>query len=254
MGITEFGLHGKVAIVTGGKSGIGKAIALALAGAGADVAVCGRVLEDGQLRAVADEVQRLGRRSLAVRTDISRKADVDNLVKTVVNEFGGIDILVNNAGNYFMAPLVETPEDDWDRIINTHLKGYYFCCQAAGKIMAARKRGNIINIASAVTHKVTPRAGVYCIAKGSVIMLTRVLAVELAPYNIRVNAISPGLVKTKLLEAWFSDEAYKRIEPQVPLGRMAQPDDMTGAAIFLASDASSFITGQTIVVDGGRYL
>ncbi len=254
MSIAKFSLQGKIAIVTGGKSGIGRAIALALAEAGADVAVCGRVLEDGELQAMADDIKRLGQRSLALRADISRRTDVDNLVQRVISEFGGIDILVNNAGNYFMAPLLETPEDDWDRIIDTHLKGYYFCCQAAGKIMAARKRGNIINIASAVTHKVTPRAGVYYIAKGSVIMLTRVLAVELAPYNIRVNAISPGLMKTKLLEPWLTDEAFKRIEPKIPLGRMAQPDDMTGAAIFLASDASSFITGQTIVVDGGRYL
>ena len=254
MGIAEFGLQGKIAIVTGGKSGIGRAIALALAEAGADVAVCGRVLEDGELQAVADEIKRLGRRSLAVRADISRRTDVNNLVQRVVSEFGGIDILVNNAGNYFMAPLLETPEDDWDRIIDTHLKGYYLCCQAAGKKMVAQKRGNIINIASAVTKKVNPRAGVYCIAKGGVIMLTKVLAVELAPYNIRVNAISPGLMRTKLLEPWLTDEVFKRVEPQIPLGRIAQPDDMTGAAIFLASDASSFITGQTIVVDGGRYL
>ena len=133
MGIAEFGLQGKIAIVTGGKSGIGRAIALALAEAGADVAVCGRVLEDGELQAVADEIKRLGRRSLAVRADISRRTDVDNLVQRVISEFDGIDILVNNAGNYFMASLLETPEDDWDRIIDTHLKGYYFCCQAAGK-------------------------------------------------------------------------------------------------------------------------
>jgi NAD(P)-dependent dehydrogenase (short-subunit alcohol dehydrogenase family) len=251
MGIAEFGLHGKVAIVTGGKSGIGRAIALALAEAGADVAVCGRVLEDGQLRAVAGEIQRLGRRSLAVRADISRKTDVDDLVQMVVNEFGEIDILVNNAGIFFEASFLEASEDNWDKVIDTDLKGYYFCCQAAGKIMVAQKRGNIINITSGVTMKAHPQVSLYSIAKAGVVMLTKVLAVELAPYNIRVNAISPSLVKTKLIEPWFSEDALEQEKHEIPLGRVAEPVDMTGAAVFLASDSSSFITGQTIVVDGG---
>ena len=182
MGIAEFGLQGKIAIVTGGKSGIGRAIALALAEAGADVAVCGRVLEDGELQAVADEIKRLGRRSLAVRADISRKTDVDNLVQRVISEFDGIDILVNNAGIFFEASFLEASEDDWDKVIDTDLKGYYFCCQAASRIMVARKRGNIINITSGVTMKAHPQVSLYSIAKAGVVMLTRVLAVELAPY------------------------------------------------------------------------
>ncbi len=251
MSIAEFGLQGKIAIVTGGKSGIGRAIALALAEAGADVAVCGRVLEDGELQAVADDVKRLGRRSLAVRADISRRTDVDNLVQMVISEFGGIDILVNNAGIFFEAPFLEASESDWDKVIDTDLKGYYFCCQAAGKIMAARKSGNIINITSGVTLKAHPQVSLYSVAKAGVVMLTRVLAVELAPHNIRVNAISPSLVKTKLIEPWFSEDALEQEKYEIPLGHVAEPVDMTGAAIFLASDASSFITGQTIVVDGG---
>ncbi len=251
MGTAGSSLEGKVAIVTGGKRGIGRAIALALAEAGADVAICSRVLEDGELQTVADEIQRLGRRSLAVQADISRKADVDNLMERVVGEFGAIDILVNNAGIYFQASFLEASESDWDKVINTDLKGYYFCCQAAGKRMAVQKRGNIINITSGVTIKAHPQVSLYSIAKAGVVMLTRVLAVELAPYNIRVNAISPSMVKTKLIEPWFSEDALEQEKHEIPLGRVAEPVDMTGAAVFLASDASGFITGQTIVVDGG---
>ena len=254
MGIAEFSLQGKVAIVTGGKRGIGRAIALALAEAGADVAVCSRGLEGGELRDVAGEIEKLGRRSLAVQADITCKSDVDNLVQRVVDEFGHIDILVNNAGNYIRAPLLETREDDWDAIIDTHLKGYLFCCQAVGNKMVAQKKGSIVNIASALTVRPAPGRGAYSIAKAGVIMLTRVLALELGSHNIRVNAISPGMTRTKLVESWFSEEAFKQIETEIPLGRLARPEDITGAAVFLASDASSYVTGQTIVVDGGRFV
>ncbi|MBA7655931.1 3-oxoacyl-[acyl-carrier-protein] reductase FabG [subsurface metagenome] len=148
MSIPSFSLEGKVAIVTGGRRGIGKAIALAFAEAGADVAVCDLVVEDGELEAVAEEIRRLGRRSLAVQADITRKTDVDNLVKGVAEGLGAIDILVNNAAIISWVPLLETPEDDWDRIIDTDLKGYYLCSQAVGKGMVERKKGNIISIAS----------------------------------------------------------------------------------------------------------
>jgi len=254
MTISDFSLPGKVAIVTGGKSGIGRAIALALAEAGADVAVCSRGLEDGELRNVAAQIEKLGRRSLAVRADITCQSDVDSMVKGVVDEFGHLDILVNNAGNYLRAPLLEMSKDDWDAIIDTHLKGYMFCCQAAGNIMVEQKRGSIINIASALTVKPAAGRGAYSIAKAGVVMLTRVLALELGCHNIRVNAISPGMTRTKLIESWFSEEAFQQIATEVPLGRLAKPEDITGAAVFLASDASSYITGQTILVDGGRFV
>ena len=253
MGIPSFSLEGKVAIVTGGKRGIGKAIALAFAEAGADVAVCSRVIKDGELQAVANEIQGLGRRSLAVQADITRKTDVDNLVQRVVDEFTAIDILVNNAGIYFVdPPLLDVPEGDWDKIINVNLKGHYLCSQAVGKRMVDRKAGNIINIASELAIKPSSEAGVYCIAKAGVVMLTRVLAKELASYNIRVNAIAPGAARTKILEYLLSDpEALKQCEAQIPLGRIAEPGDIIGTALFLASEASSYITGHTILVDGG---
>lgn len=253
MGVPGFSLAGKVAIITGGKRGIGRAIALAFAEAGADIVVCSRVVEDGELGAVAEEIQRLGQHSLAVQTDITRKTDVDNLVQRVMDEFGGIDILVNNAAMNIMAPLLDLREDGWDRIINTDLKGYYLCCQAVGKTMVDRKRGNIINMASTAAMKARQKMGAYCIAKAGVVMLTRVLALELATYNIRVNAIAPSTVKTKFSQPlWSAPETLKRIEAEIPLGRLAEPDDIIGTALFLASDASSYITGHTIIVDGGR--
>jgi len=252
VGIPPFTLSGKVAIVTGARQGIGKAIALALAEAGADIAICDRVIEDGELNAVAEEVKRLGRRSLAVQADITQKAEVDGLVKRVVAEFGVIDILVNNAAVNIMAPLLELREDGWDRVIDTDLKGYYLCSQAVGRRMVEQKRGNIINIASTAAIASAPEMGAYCIAKAGVVMLTRVLAVELAQYNIRVNAIAPSMVKTKFSEPLWSDpETLKQIESEIPLGRLAEPGDIIGAVLFLASDASSYITGHTIIVDGG---
>jgi len=255
MDIPSFSLESKAAIVVGGKRGIGKAIALGFAKAGADVAVCSRALEDGQLRAVADEIQGLGRRSLAVQADITRSADVDHLVQRVTDEFGVIDILVNSAGVVIRAPLLELREDDWDETIDTDLKGCYLCCKVVGRRMVEQRRGNIINIASSLTTlttKAVPQMGVYSVAKAGVLMLTRVLAVELASHNIRVNAISPGLTRTEMSD-WVSrnPEILKEMVAGRPLGRIAEPADMIGAAIFLASDASSYITGHTILVDGG---
>ncbi len=253
MDISSFSLEGKTAIVTGGKRGIGRAIALAFAQAGADVAVCGRVIEDGELRAVADEIQRLGRRSLAIQADISRKTDVDNLVQRVMDQLGGIDILVNNAAISLSASLLDMPEDVWDETINTDLKGYYLCCQAVGKRMVERKKGSIISISSRVGIRAAINSGAYCVAKAGVLMLTRVLALELANYNVRVNAIAPGWVKTEMTKShWSVPEALKQLESVIPMGRFGEPCEIAGAALFLASDASSYITGHTIVVDGGR--
>ena len=252
MGTSSFSLPGKVVIITGGRRGIGKAIALAMAEAGADIAICDRVIEDGELNAVAEEVKRLGRRSLAVQADITHKADVDALVQRVMDEFGAVDILVNNAAMNIRALLLELSEDGWDRVIDTDLKGYYLCSQAVGRRMVEQKRGNIINIASTAAIASAPEMGAYCIAKAGVVMLTRVLAVELAQYNIRVNAIAPSMVKTKFSEPLWSDpETLKQIESEIPLGRLAEPGDIIGAVLFLASDASSYITGHTIIVDGG---
>ena len=252
MGAPSFPLPGKVAIVTGGRRGIGRAVALALAEAGADIAICDRVIEDDELKAVAEEVRRLGRRSLAVQADITHKTDVESLVQRVIDEFGVIDILVNNAAMNIRAPLLELGEDGWDRVIDTDLKGCYLCSQAAGKRMVDQKRGNIINIASTAAIKAAPQMGAYCIAKAGVVMLTRVLALELAKYNIRVNAIAPYMVKTKFSQPlWGDPEILNQLESEIPLGRLAGPGDIIGSVLFLASDASSYITGHTIIVDGG---
>lgn len=250
MGTPNVSLEGKVAIVTGGGTGIGRGIALEFAEAGADVVVASRRLS--VLEKVSEEVKTLGKRSLAVQTDISRKTDVDNLVQRVMDEFGGIDILVNNAVIFPHAPLLELSEDDWDEAFNVNLKGYYLCCQAVGKGMVERKKGNIINIVSVAGMRASVANSAYSIAKAGVIMLTRGLARELASYNIRVNAIAPGVVRVERSQNWLSNpEHLKQEEARMPLGRMGEPSDIGSVAVFLASDASSYMTGSTIVVDGG---
>jgi NAD(P)-dependent dehydrogenase (short-subunit alcohol dehydrogenase family) len=245
-------LEGRVALITGGRRGIGRAIALALAEAGADVALGDRVIDDGQLEKVAAEIKELGRRSLALQADITKKAEVDGLVEKIVAEFGAIDILVNNAAMNIRAPLLELNEEGWDKVIDTDLKGYYLCSQAVGKVMVKQKRGNIINIASTAAMGASPEMGAYCIAKAGVVMLTRVLALELAQYNIRVNAVAPYLVKTRFSQPlWDDAETLKQIESEIPMGRLAEPEDIVGSVLFLASDESAYVTGHTIVVDGG---
>jgi NAD(P)-dependent dehydrogenase (short-subunit alcohol dehydrogenase family) len=250
--VGSYSLSGKVAVVTGGRRGIGKAIALALAGAGADIALGDRTVDDGQLEAAAAEIKKLGRRSLAVKADITSKAEVDSFVQKVADELGAVDILVNNAAMNIRAPLLELNEEGWDRVIDTDLKGYYLCAQAAGKIMAKQKRGNIVNIASTAAMDTAPEMGAYCIAKAGVVMLTRILALELAQYNIRVNAVAPSLVKTKFSQPlWADPKTLKEIEAGIPLGRLAETEDITGAVLFLASEVSAYVTGHTLVVDGG---
>ncbi len=252
MSTPNFSLAGKVALVTGARRGIGRAIALALAGAGADVAVCDLVADDYQLNAVAQEIQKLGRRALTVQADTSQKEDVDRMVQKVANQYGGIDILVNNAGIVILSPILEMPEKDWDRLFEVDLKGYFLCAQAAGRKMVERKKGVIINIASQLAFKVEAEMGAYSVAKAGVVMLTRVLARELGKFGIRANSVAPALVRTEFSRhAWGDAEALKLVEASLPLGRVAETTDLVGAVLLLASDASSYITGHTILVDGG---
>lgn len=255
MKVSKFSLHGQTVVVTGAKRGIGKAIAVGLAEAGANVALATHVIKDSNddLNEVAAEINRLGNRSLVIQTDVTQKADVDSLVQRVMDEFGKIDILVNNAGILVRSPLLELPEHEWDSTIATHLKGSYLCCQAVGREMVKRKSGCIINIASNLAFKAVPSMVAYCAAKAGIVMLTRVLAVELGAYNIRVNAVGPGVVRTKMTDyIWSSQEVLEEREAQIPLARIAEPDDVVGAVLFLASDASAYVTGHTIIVDGGR--
>jgi NAD(P)-dependent dehydrogenase (short-subunit alcohol dehydrogenase family) len=246
-------LAGKTAIVTGGRQGIGRAIALALAGAGADIVIADIVTEDGKLEAVAAEIKSLGRRCLAVRADISSRDDVEAMTRRAVRRFNGIDILVNCAGVWIPGQtLIETPEENWDKVIDTNLKGTYFCCRAVGKVMVRQASGNIINLSSQVGLNPGTGAGAYSISKAGIIMLTRQLALELAYKNIRVNALAPGIVKTDFnRDIWGNPEAERQISLGVPLGRLAEPEDIARAAVFLASDDSSYITGAVIPVDGG---
>ena len=252
MGIPNFSLSGEVAIVTGGKRGIGREIALALAGAGADVAVCTRVVDDGGLEAVVDDIKKLGRRSLGIRADTSRKADVDSMTQTVIDQFGRIDILVNNAGVLIRAPFLEMAEDVWQRHMDVNLKGYYLFSQAVAKKMAERRKGCIINIASDLAFKAVPGMSAYCVSKAGIIMLTRALAQELGQYGIRVNVIAPGMIRTELSRPNWSDPAFlSHMETITPLGRIGELNDIVGAALLLASSTSSYMSGSTILVNGG---
>jgi len=247
----RFSLEGKVAIVTGGGRGIGRAIALAFAEAGADVVIGSRTLSD--LESVAQLVQLQGRGALAVQTDIGSKADVDNLVNRTVQEFGTVDILVNNALTNVGGPILDLEEGVWDRVMNTDLKGYYLCSQAAGRVMREKRKGNIISvITGSLYHLGPPGVGTYMVAKAGIAMLTKALAVELGRYNVRVNAIAPGLVRTDITyPLWSNQEALKRREAQIPLGRLADPEEMASVAVFLASDASAYMTGSVVTADGG---
>ncbi len=251
----KFSLKDKVAIVTGAKRGIGKEIALTFAEAGADVAVCTRAVEDGQLEAVAKEIQGLGRRSIAIQVDVGVKADVDRMVQKVIDEFGRIDILVSNAAVNIKYPVLEFPEEDYDKLMNTNLKGCFLCCQAVGKRMKEAGKGVIVNVASENgLQQVTiiPGLSVYSMTKAGVVMLTTTLAKELGPYGIRVNAIAPTSTRTPMSVVWDSPEAEEQVVKNIPLGRVAEPSDQAAAVLFLASEAAGYISGVTLRVDGGK--
>jgi len=251
MDLSRFSLEGKVSLVTGGSRGIGRAIALALADAGADVAVSSRKLPD--LEAVADELQQKGVKSMAVASHIAKGEESRALVDRVKGEWGKIDILVNNAGtNPYYGPLLEVEEWAWDVTMNVNLKGPFLLSQVVAGVMKEQGGGSIINIAS-IMGIVPSELGIYSVSKAGIIMLTQVLAREWGQYEIRVNAIAPGVVKTKLSEALWKDPAKgEEAAKSKALGYIGVPEDIAGAALFLASDASSYITGEVIVVDGGE--
>jgi NAD(P)-dependent dehydrogenase (short-subunit alcohol dehydrogenase family) len=245
-------MAGEVVLVTGGRRGIGKAVALAFAEAGADVAFCYVAREDAELKALVAEIERLGRRALAIHADTSQKSDVENMVQKVMDEFGRIDVLVNNAGIMIKSPLLDLPESDWDKLMNINLKGYYLCAQAVARRMIAQQGGTIINVASQYSFKMTPGMGLYSVAKAGVAMLTRALAQELGKYGIRVNAVAPGLVRTEFSRSsWSNPQILEQCEASLPLGRIAEVADIVGAVLFLASRSSQYVTGHTILADGG---
>jgi NAD(P)-dependent dehydrogenase (short-subunit alcohol dehydrogenase family) len=249
-------LEGRIAVVTGGRRGIGRAVALALAGAGAGVAVADAVTEDGRLEAVAGDIRASGRSALAVRADISRAAEVEAMTRAVLDSFGRIDIMVNCAGVWLPGPtLVECPEEDWDRVIDVNLKGTYLCCRSVGQIMMRQEGGSIVNLSSQVGLNPGVGAGAYSISKAGIIMMTRQLALELAHAGVRVNALAPGIVKTDFnIDLWRGPENERRLAGGVPLGRLAGPEDVARAALFLASDDAAYITGAVLPVDGGWHV
>lgn len=246
----EISLDGKVALVTGASRGIGKAAALGLAQAGADLVIASRKLPD--LEKAAEEIRATGRRCLPVAAHVARLEEIDSLVNKAKNEFGAIDILVNNAGtNPTMASALDVDERAWDAIVNLNLKGLFFLSQAVARVMKERAGGKIINVSSiaGIRPDILP---VYSISKAAVIMATKVMAKEWAPFNIRVNALAPGLIKTRFSAAlWNNPDILKDAMARTPMARVGEPEELVGAVLYLASDASSYVTGQVIAVDGG---
>lgn len=247
-------LSGKVVLVTGAQQGIGRAIALRCATAGADVAV-NWLDDEGAANDIASEIRAVGRRALTVRGDVGRLAEVETMVATVEGELGPIGVLVNNAGVFPRVPFLELRESDWDFVLGVNLKGTCFCAQAVAKRMiAAGRPGAIINLTSGAAYRGSPRGVHYCASKGGVVSLTRQMALELAPHRIRVNAIAPGLTDTAQPRYGSTEAEIAATAQTIPLGRIAQPDDIARTAVFLASDEAGFVTGQIHHVNGGGYL
>lgn len=245
-------LEGKVAVITGAASGIGRGSALRFAEEGADLALADT--NGAGLEETARQVRALGRRAVTQVTDVRDRAQVEQLVDRAVAELGGLDVMLANAGIGSGAPFLEETDEQYDRIMDTNMRGVYLCGQAAARVMVARGGGgSIINIASTYSEVTAPRSSVYSASKGGVRMLTKGMAVELGPHGIRVNCIGPGWIRTGMNP--LSDEArVTRILEGVPLGRIGTPRDVAGAALYLASDDAAYVTGIIIFVDGGWIL
>jgi 3-oxoacyl-[acyl-carrier protein] reductase len=251
--MSKFDLTNKIAIVTGGGTGIGRAITLELARAGADVTIASRSME--HLEPVAKEVNSLGKRCLAVATDVRVPEQVDSMVKRTVDEFSQIDILVNNAGVSFLCSVEDLSPNGWDAVVDINLKGTFLCCKAAGKVMIQQKAGKIINIASVAGVDGSPTMAHYGAAKAGVINFTKSLSIEWGKHNILVNCIAPGLIETEGVKTQMKldpEEVKETLKRSASLARYGQPEEIAYAVVFLASEASSFITGETVAINGGR--
>jgi gluconate 5-dehydrogenase len=246
----ELNLSGLTALVTGGSKGIGLEMALYLAEAGADVAVASRNLKEGE--AAAGEITRRGRKGLAIKADVRLPTECERIVKETLDAFGRLDILVNCAGTNIRKPLLEFTEAEWDSVLDTNLKGLFFCSQAAARVMKERGKGRIVNMSSAAAQIGVPFLGPYAASKGSITQLTKVCAIEWARYGITVNAIGPTYIKTPLTAEWLSDPArYETVISRSAVKRLGEPKDLKYLLLLLVSDASEYITGQTFYVDGG---
>ena len=246
----SFDLKGQVALVTGAARGLGRAISLALANAGADVALGLRDINTG--KGLGKEIEMMNRRALPLQMDITHLDQISQSVDDTVTQLGRLDILVNNAGLGPSNPAENVREEDFDLTLAVNLKGTFFASQAAGRVMIRQRQGRIINLSSQAALVALPTESVYCMTKAAVSHLTRCLAVEWGRYNITVNAVAPTFIQTPGTEEALADEKFRSdVVSRIPLGRIGQPVDVAGAIIFLASPAASLITGSTLLIDGG---
>ncbi len=246
----SFHLAGQVALVTASAKGIGKACALALARAGADIILGLREKESG--RALVRQIQKLGRKALSVQMDVAQMQQIHEAVEAGVQHFKRIDILVNNAGIGAPNPAERVDEKDFDETLAVNLKGTFFTAQAVGKVMIKQRRGRIINISSQAGFVALPTESVYCMTKAAIAHLTKCLALEWARYNITVNAVAPTFIKTAGTRKWLDDQKFRQsVLKRIPLGRIGTPEEVAEPVVFLASPAASLITGATLMIDGG---
>lgn len=245
-----FDISGRKALVTGAGRGIGRVLALALAEADCDVSILEIDIKSAE--STAKEIKQLGRKSIAIQADVTKKDQVDKAFADTAKELGRLDICVNNAGINIQKPAEELPEEDWDKVVDINLKGVFLCSQAAARIMIPQRSGSIINIASmsGVAVNVPQKQAVYNASKAGVAMLSSSLAVEWAQYGIRVNSISPGYMKTKMTLSTMT-HLFPVWESLTPMGRLGEPKELRGAVVYLASDASSYMTGHNLILDGG---
>jgi gluconate 5-dehydrogenase len=245
-----FDLSGKVAIVTGASRGLGQYYATALAKAGADLVITSRKLS--ALTEFKQQIESLGRKALPVQLDVLSQSDIENMVRLAVKEYGKIDILVNNAGMNIRKPTTEVTQQDWDAVLDTNLKGSFFCAQAVAKEMIKRKYGRIINIGSCTCVFGMEGIAAYSASRGAILSMTRTLAAEWGKYGVTVNVLAPGWFKTAQNAVLYQNKDWVNyITDRIPLNRVGQPNDLDGAVVFLASDASEYITGQMLLIDGG---
>ena len=243
-------LNGRIAIVTGASRGLGQSMARALARAGADLVVTSRKPES--LLPFCEEIKELGSQALPLKVDVNVHADIKSMVKTTLTTYGRIDILVNNAGCNIRKPALELTCDEWDMVLDTNLKGVFFCSQAVAPQMIRQKKGKIINMGSASCVFAYPHINAYCASRGGVLQLSKSLAAEWGPFGINVNVLAPGWFKTEQTRVLYEDKEWvDYITERIPLRRTGKMEDLDGAVVFLASDASDYITGQIILIDGG---
>jgi len=253
--LDQFSLAGKKALVTGASRGLGQAMAIALAQAGADIALNGRSEE--RLQETAEAIKAVGRSVVLVPADVSDETQANEMVETAHKELGGLDILVNNAGVWKGTYFFRLKKADWDQVLQTNMTGVFLVAKAAARLMMKQRSGKIINTASVLGLRGSPQAMAYCAAKGAVVQMTRVMAIEMGPAGVQVNAIAPGLFETEMTQQYFKSDGKEALEAylsRIPSKRCGQPEELGGLVVFLASGASNHVTGQIIAIDGGESL